>query len=445
MGFNGCARRLSSFVEVPGRRSRQRRAAWPDVGCKQADNGSGIVVDNAIRKITDHLTDFLRMESAGGLLLAAAAILALICSNSPLRQAYDGLLKIPVEVRFGSFVIAKPLLLWINDGLMAIFFLLVGLEVKREVLEGELSTPAQIVLPLVAGVGGMVVPALIYFMICHGNAAALNGWAIPTATDIAFALGILSLLGNHVPVSLKIFLTAVAIADDLGAIVIIALFYTADLSVQMLIFAVMAIAALFILNLLNVTRIAPYVVVGVILWVFVLKSGVHATLAGVAIAFAVPLKTKDAEGHAPLHLLEHGLHSWVAFAVLPIFAFANAGVSFAGVTLAALAEPLPLGIAAGLFVGKLVGVFGASAALIRFGLARLPDGASWRQFAGVAALCGVGFTMSLFIGSLAFEGPEYFTPLRLGVIVGSVLSGVTGFLLLRFSSSHSTGNPISKG
>ena len=401
------------------------------------------MISNVIRKGTDGIADFLKLESAGGLLLVAAAALALICSNSPLRHAYDDLLKIPVEMRFGSFALAKPLLLWINDGLMAIFFLLVGLEVKREVLEGELSTPAQIVLPVVAGIGGMLVPALIYFIFNRGNGAALNGWAIPTATDIAFALGVLSLLGKRVPVSLKIFLTAVAIADDLGAIVIIALFYTAELSIAMLFLAGVAIAVLFTLNLQKVKRIAPYVIVGVILWVFVLKSGVHATLAGVAIAFAVPLKTRNAEGTAPLHQLEHSLHPWVAFGVLPIFAFANAGVSFAGVTLTALAEPLPLGIAVGLFAGKLIGVFGASAVLIRLGLAKLPEGAGWLQLIGVAALCGVGFTMSLFIGSLAFDGPDYFTPLRLGVIAGSVLSGVTGYLLLRFASGHSRETPSS--
>jgi NhaA family Na+:H+ antiporter len=399
------------------------------------------VIGNVIRKGTDGIADFLKLESAGGLLLVAAAALALICSNSPLRHAYDDLLKIPVEMRFGSFALAKPLLLWINDGLMAIFFLLVGLEVKREVIEGELSTPAQIVLPVAAGLGGMIVPAVIYFIFNRGNAAALNGWAIPTATDIAFALGVLSLLGKRVPVSLKIFLTAVAIADDLGAIVIIALFYTAELSIAMLFLAAVAIAVLIALNLQKVTRIAPYVMVGVILWVFVLKSGVHATLAGVAIAFAVPLKTTDAQGTAPLHQLEHSLHPWVAFGVLPIFAFANAGVSFAGVTLTALAEPLPLGIAVGLFAGKLVGVFGASAMLIRLGLAKLPEGAGWLQLIGVAALCGVGFTMSLFIGSLAFDGPGYFTPLRLGVIAGSTLSGVAGYLLLRFASGHSGATP----
>ncbi|CAN7404370.1 Na+/H+ antiporter NhaA [Paraburkholderia hospita] len=390
-----------------------------------------MVIDNAVRKVTAGMAEFLRLESAGGLLLAAAAGLALICSNTPLRSAYDDLLKIPVEVRVGSFALAKPLLMWVDDGLMAVFFLLIGLEVKREVIEGELSTPAQVVLPVAAGLAGMVVPGLIYLLVNWGSDATLNGWAIPTATDIAFALGILSLLGNRVPVSLKVFLTAVAIADDLGAITIIALFYTAGLSILMLLFAALAIAVLIGLNVLKVTRIAPYMVVGVILWVFVLKSGVHATLAGVAVAFAVPLTTLDSEGKAPLHRIEHGLHPWVAFGILPIFAFANAGVPFAGVTLAALAQPLPLGIAAGLFIGKLVAVCGASAVLIGLRQATLPEGASWRQLAGVAALCGIGFTMSLFIGSLAFESPEYSTPVRLGVIVGSMLSGVTGYLLLR--------------
>lgn len=396
-----------------------------------------MVIGNAVRETTDSISDFLRLESAGGLLLAATAVLALICSNTPLRVTYDELLKVPVEIRVGSFILAKPLLLWINDGLMAIFFLLVGLEVKREVVEGELSTPAQVVLPVVAGLGGMLVPALVFYVINRESGAVLNGWAIPTATDIAFALGILSLIGDRVPVSLKIFLTAVAIADDLGAIVIIALFYTEDLSLSMMLFAAVAIALLIALNRFKVTRIAPYMIIGVILWVFVLKSGVHATLAGVAAAFAVPLKTTDVEGHAPLHRLERNLHPWVAFGVLPVFAFANAGVSFSGITLAALSAPLPLGIAAGLFAGKFVGICGASAALIGLGLGKLPAGASWPQLAGAAALCGVGFTMSLFIGSLAFEEPEYFTPIRLGVIAGSLLSGITGYLLLRFAPGHS--------
>ncbi len=396
------------------------------------------MISNALRKTNEGISNFLKLESAGGLILAATAALALICSNSPLRTLYNELLTIPVEVRVGSLSLGKPLLLWINDGLMAVFFFLIGLEVKREVVEGELSRPAQVVLPVVAGSGGMLLPALVFSVINRENGVALNGWAIPTATDIAFALGILSLLGDRVPGTLKVFLTAVAIADDLGAIIIIALFYTADLSVSMLILAIAALALLLALNFFNVTRIAPYVIVGVILWVFVLKSGIHATLAGVTTAFAVPLKSKDADGHVPLHWLEHSLHPWVALGVLPIFAFANAGVSFTGITIAALADPLPLGIAAGLFAGKIVGVFGASAILIGLGLSKLPAGVSWFQLAGIAALCGVGFTMSLFIGSLAFDGPEYFAPIRLGVIAGSVLAGVTGYLLLRFAPLRST-------
>ncbi|WP_427306124.1 Na+/H+ antiporter NhaA [Cupriavidus sp. H39] len=399
-----------------------------------------MVVENAIHRVSAGVADFIKLESAGGLLLIAAAIFALVCSNSPLQQTYDNLLNLPVQIVVGTFSIAKPLLLWINDGLMAIFFLLIGLEVKREVTEGELSTPAQVVLPVAAGAGGMIFPALIFFLVNRGHAENLSGWAIPTATDIAFALAIVSLLGRRVPLSLKIFLTAVAIADDLGAIVIIALFYTADLSVQMLLLAAVAIAGLIFLNLLNVTRIALYVLVGVVLWIFVLKSGVHATLAGVATAFAVPVKTKNAEGYAPLHQLEHALHPWVAFAVLPIFAFANAGVSFAGVTFAALLEPLPLGIVGGLFAGKILGVCGASALMVRLGLARLPDGTNWFQLAGAAALCGVGFTMSLFIGSLAFEGPDYVVPIRLGVIAGSLLSGITGSALLLFATGRTSTN-----
>jgi NhaA family Na+:H+ antiporter len=393
-------------------------------------------MNKVLRNVSYGIAGFLKLESAGGLLLGAAALLALVCSNSPLRQAYDGLLQIPVAIRFGSFSIAKPLLLWINDGFMAIFFLLIGLEVKREVMEGELSTRSQLVLPLAAAGGGLGVPALIYVFFNRADAVALAGWAIPTATDIAFALGILSLLGTRVPASLKIFLTAIAIADDLGAIVIIALFYTADLSLTMLLLAAASIAVLIVMNFIRVTRIAPYVIVGVVLWVFVLKSGVHATLAGVAIGFAVPMKTPQPQAMSPLHALEHGLHPWVAFAVLPIFAFANAGVSFSGVTLTTLTNSLPLGIATGLVVGKFLGVFGASSVLVWSGLARLPEGASWRQLAGVAALTGVGFTMSLFIGSLAFEGPEYFTQVQLGVIVGSTLSGISGYMLLRSASNQ---------
>lgn len=394
------------------------------------------MIGNMIRKGTDSIADFLKLESKGGLLLVAVAVMTLISSNSPLRHAYDDLPKIPVRISFGSFAIAKPLLLWINDGSMTIFFLLVGLEVKREVTEGELSTPAQIVLPVVAGLEGMPVPAVIYFLFKRGNGAVLNGRAIPPATDIAFAPGVLSLLGKRVSVSLKIFPTAVAIADNLGAMIIIALFYTAELSIAMLFLAAMAIAVLISLNLLRVTRIAPYIIAGVFLWVFVLKSGVDATLAGVAIAFVVPLKTGGEHGTTPLHRLEHGLHPRAAFGVSPIFAFAIAGVSVESVTLVAVTKPLPFGIAVGLFAGTLCGVFGASAILIRLGLARLPESASWRQLPGGATLCGVGFTMSVFLGSLALEGPEYFTPLLLGVIASSTLSGVAGYPLLTFASGR---------
>ncbi len=391
---------------------------------------------NVMLKVADALAGFIKLESAGGLLLVAAGLLALVLSNSPLRDVYTDLLGLPVEVRIGSLGLGKPLLLWINDGLMAVFFLLVGLEIKREIVEGELSTPARVVLPVAAALGGMATPALIYVFLNRGDLAALKGWAIPTATDIAFSLGILSLLGNRVPVSLKVFLTAVAITDDLGAIVIIAIFYTENLSASMLLLASFAVAALIALNLLNVTRIAAYVIIALFLWVFVLKSGVHATLAGVVVALAVPLKVKDGERRGPLHRLEHGLHPWVAFGVLPIFAFANAGVSFTGVTVATLTEPLPLGIAAGLFAGKLLGVFGASALLIALGFAKLPQGANSLQFAGVAALCGIGFTMSLFIGSLAFEGQDHAAAVRLGVLAGSLLSSLVGYSILRFASSR---------
>ncbi|MBA2351850.1 MAG: Na+/H+ antiporter NhaA, partial [Burkholderiales bacterium] len=356
-----------------------------------------------IGKANDGFRRFFELESAGGLILISTALLALLFSNSPLSSVYSGVLDLPLEVRIGSFFLGKPLLLWINDGLMAIFFLLVGLEIKREVLEGELSSPSRILLPLVSAIGGVVAPALIFFCFNRGDPTALNGWAIPTATDIAFALGILALLGSRIPLSLKIFLTAVAIADDLGAIIIIALFYTSDLSVVMLLFAAAAIAVLATLNWLDIARIAPYAIVGLFLWILVLKSGVHATLAGVVVAFAIPLRIADSSGASPLHRLEHGLHPWVAFAVLPLFAFANAGVSLDGVTLSTLASPVPLGIAAGLVVGKLIGVFGAAAALILLGFAKLPEDSNWVQLLGVAILCGIGFTMSLFIGSLAFE------------------------------------------
>ncbi|MBK8909375.1 MAG: Na+/H+ antiporter NhaA [Rhodospirillales bacterium] len=376
------------------------------------------------------LRDFFRMEAAGGILLVIAAAIAVVVANSAAAPVYQAFLDLPVQIRVGAVDLHKPLLLWINDGLMAVFFFLVGLEVKREFLEGELSTTSQAMLPGVAAIGGMAVPALIYVVINLGAPMNLNGWAIPAATDIGFALGILALLGRRVPLSLKILLTAIAIFDDLGAIIIIATFYTAQLSVEALGVAGLAIAVLVALNLFGVTRTSPYIVIGAVMWVAVLKSGVHATLAGVVLAMTIPLRTTDAHGHSPLKHLEHELHRWVAFGVLPIFAFANAGVSFAGIGLESLLEPVTLGIAAGLFIGKQIGVFGCFWLMIRRGFASMPDGATYLHLYGVALLCGIGFTMSLFIGGLAWEHAQFDAPVRLGVITGSLLSAVTGFLVL---------------
>jgi len=389
-------------------------------------------MDDAIKRANSAVTNFFRLESAGGLVLMGAAAAALIVSNSPLVGAYRDFITLPVSVQIGTLALAKPLLLWINDGLMAVFFLLVGLEIKREVLEGELSLPSQIMLPVGAAVGGMVAPACIYLLLNYGDAIALRGWAIPTATDIAFALGILALLGNRVPVSLKVLLTGIAIADDLGAIVVIAIFYSSDLSAQMLILASLAIAILIALNLLGVRSLAAYVIVGIALWIFVLKSGVHATLAGVILAFAIPHRA-DAERGSLLRQVEQGLHPWVAFGVLPVFAFANAGVPLAGVTFPMLLEPLPLGILLGLVLGKLVGVYGTSVALIKFRFAEMPAGAGHLALMGTALLCGVGFTMSLFIGALAFgdAGSGYVQTVRLGVLTGSTLAAFAGYALLR--------------
>jgi Na+:H+ antiporter, NhaA family len=381
------------------------------------------------------LREFLRLEAAGGFLLFGAAVLALILANTPLEWLYDGLLETDVAVQFGALKIAKPLLLWINDGLMAIFFLLVGLEIKREVAEGELSSWDRAALPAVAAVGGIVVPAMLYLLVNAGSPETQRGWAIPTATDIAFALGVLTLLGTRAPPALKIFLLAVAIMDDLGAIVIIALFYTEELSLLMLLVGGAGVLVLAVLNLLGVRRLAPYLLVGVAIWVAVLKSGIHATLAGVAVAMFVP---RGDATDSPLRHLEHMLHPWVSFAIMPIFAFANAGVSFAEVSASDLVAPLSVGIAVGLFIGKQVGVFAACWAAVRLGLCRLPEGLSWTAFYGVCLLTGIGFTMSLFIGSLAFADPAHATGIRLGVIVGSGLSGLCGYLLLRATSERKT-------
>ena len=344
---------------------------------------------------------------------------------------YDSLLTVPVAVQVGALEIAKPLLLWINDGLMAVFFFLVGLEIKREALEGQLSSVDQIALPGVAAIGGMAVPAAIYAYLNWSNPVDINGWAIPAATDIAFALGILMLLGSRVPLAIKVFLTAVAIIDDLGAIVIIAIFYTENLSVTSLAIGVGGLAVCAFLNLRGVTRTAPYILIGIVVWVAVLKSGVHATLAGVLLALAIPLRATDAEGHSPLRHLEHILHPWVAFLVLPAFAFANAGVNFAGMTFSSLLEPLPLGIALGLFFGKQIGVFGATFLMVKTGLARLPEDTTWAMMYGVSLLCGIGFTMSLFIGGLAFDDPAHAAAVRLGVLAGSLMSGTIGYLVLK--------------
>jgi NhaA family Na+:H+ antiporter len=366
-------------------------------------------------------------------MLVVAALVALLASNSPLAWLYDGFLHTPVGVRVGPLALDKSLLHWINDGLMAIFFFLVGLEIKRELLQGELSTFGQAALPVVAAIGGMVVPAVIYIGINTGDPVALRGWAIPTATDIAFAVGVLALLGPRIPSSLKIFLLALAIIDDLGAIVIIALFYTDNLSLVSLTLAFAGLAVLAILNGRGVTRLAPYLLTGVFIWVCVLKSGVHATLAGVAVALAIPLTSKSEGEPSLLEQLEESLHPWVAFAVLPLFAFANAGVSLQGLSPENLLEPIPLGIAAGLFAGKAIGVFGATWIAVMGGLAGKPDGASWLQILGVALLSGIGFTMSLFIGMLAFPDPAEAASLRLGVLTGSLLSAVAGYLLLAAS------------
>jgi len=381
--------------------------------------------------LQDYFNRFLKLESASGVLLMFAAAIAIFVANSPWSEWYLSLLNIPVEIRVGALHLAKPLLLWINDGLMAVFFFLVGLELKRELLEGELSDSKKIVLPAFAAVGGMVFPALIYFLLNQQDPVALKGWAIPAATDIAFALGILALLGQRVPTGLKIFLVSLAIIDDIGAIVIIALFYTADLSIDSLVVAAISLGGLTILNLRKVTNTIPYVLVGIVLWIAVLKSGVHATLAGVILAFFIPLKIKDDEGHSPAKKLEHDLHSSVSFVIVPIFAFANAGVPLQGLTIDSVFASVPMGIALGLFVGKQIGVMLMSYIAVKIGWASLPQGTDWKQIYGVAILCGVGFTMSLFIGSLAFEsGGVNQMDDRLGILLGSLASALFGYFYL---------------
>ncbi len=386
------------------------------------------------------ITEFLRLESSGGLLLMAAAVAALVLANSPAAPLYAAALA--TEIGVGPARLS--VLLWINDALMAVFFMLVGLEIKRELLVGELSSVRRAALPAIAAAGGMLVPALIYLAFNAGDAAAARGWAIPAATDIAFALGVLALLGSRVPVSLKVFLTALAILDDLGAILIIAIFYSAELSVPALLAAAGATAVLCAMNALGLRRLWPYLVVGVALWGAVLASGIHATLAGVVLAFTIPLRarasvgTERAEGDAessPVHRLEHALHPWVAYGILPVFGLANAGLSFDGISATALLGSVPLGVAVGLFAGKQVGVACACWLAVRLRWAEWPEGASALQVYGVAVLCGIGFTMSLFIGSLAFVSDALQDQVKLGVFAGSLVSAVAGYVILRLAAS----------
>lgn len=374
---------------------------------------------------------FFEYEAAGGIVLAIAAIAAMIVANSPLHDWYESFIHAPVVVQVGELVINKDAHHWINDGLMAVFFFLVGLELKREVLIGELSNINQIVLPAAAAIGGMIAPALVYYAFNHSNPDYLAGWAIPAATDIAFAIGILSLLGNRVPNALKIFLVSIAIFDDIGAILIIALFYTSDLSFFSLAIAGICLPFLYFLNRRNVTAITPYLFFGIIMWIAVLKSGVHATLAGVLLALFIPMVNTDDPEHSPLEDLEHDLHGTVAFAILPLFAFANAGISLQGAGFGQLLHSVPFGIAAGLFIGKQVGIMLMCWVIIKMGLAQVPNGTNFKQIYGVSLLCGVGFTMSLFISGLAFGGnTDGFDP-RLGIILGSIISGAAGYLLLK--------------
>lgn len=386
------------------------------------------------------------MEASGGIVLVLAAMVALVLANSPLFVVYHHVLNL-VHFRIGfadmatggDLELEKSVLLWINDGLMAVFFFLVGLEIKREMVEGGLSSRDKALLPMLAAIGGMAVPAALYWFINRDLPDNLDGWAIPAATDIAFALGVLALVGSRAPASLKILLTAIAIIDDIGAILIIAIFYTAGIEFIPLEFAVAALVVLFVLNRKNVSATAPYILTGIIMWVAVLESGIHATLAGVITALFIPVRSHRDPGYSPCKELEHALHPWVAFGVLPLFAFANAGVPFSGMTLSDIFAPVTLGIALGLFVGKQVGVFLMISLAIATGLTSKPTGTNWYQLYAVSLLCGVGFTMSLFIGGLAFEAVEMQASVRMGVLLGSVTSAVLAYLLLRYGPSNRKG------
>ncbi len=372
------------------------------------------------------------MEAASGILLIAAAVIALVLANSPLSGYYEQFLDIPIHIAIGTFEISKPSLLWINDGLMAVFFFLIGLELKREFIEGELSDMRKIALPALGAVGGMVVPALIYLFINRGDELATSGWAIPAATDIAFALGILALLGSRVPPQLKIFLVSLAIFDDVGAIIIIALFYTADLSMSALYTAMGCLVLLAFINWRGSMASSAYILIGVVMWAALLKSGIHATLAGVLLALFIPIKKDPLTETSPLHQLEHDLHSSVSFVILPLFAFVNAGVTVQGMSMDQILGPVPVGVALGLVLGKQLGVFGLCWLGIKLGITKLPENVSWMQLYGIAILCGVGFTMSMFIGSLAFEGADspYLYQDRIGILGGSFIAALLGYFWL---------------
>lgn len=387
-----------------------------------------------INKLQDLMGEFLRLESAAGIVLMFAAVAAMLVANSPLAPVYDLLISTPVELRVGALEIAKPLLLWINDGLMVFFFFMVGLELKREIVEGELSSLDKVALPLAGALGGIAVPGLIYTWFNANDPIAMQGWAIPTATDIAFALGILSLLGSRIPLSVKVFLTSLAIFDDIAAIIIIAIFYTANISFLSLSVVALCLPILWWLHRKAGESSFPFILIGVVMWVAMLKSGVHATLTGVILALFIPIKENRTTGASMLKSMEHALHHRVAFIVLPVFAFANAGIGIVGLSSEQLLHSVPVGIAAGLVFGKLIGIYLCCSVALRLGMAQLPQGMNHLSLAGTAVLCGVGFTMSLFIGSLAFEetGVNLLFDERLGIILGSLVSGILGYLILRY-------------
>ena len=389
---------------------------------------------------THKIRAFFNLEASGGIVLALAAIAAMIIANTSLNTWYESFIQAPVAIQIGSFEIAKDAHHWINDGLMAVFFFLVGLELKREVLIGELSNVKQIILPAGAALGGMIMPAIVYLFFNYNEPEFWRGWAIPAATDIAFALGILSLLGNRVPNSLKVFLVSIAIFDDIGAIIIIALFYTNDLSLGSLAIAGLCLPFLYLLNRRNVTSITPYLLIGVIMWVAVLKSGIHATLAGVVLALFIPLFDRTDPEHSPLEELEHDLQNTVSYGILPLFAFANAGISLKGAGFGELFHSVPLGIAAGLFIGKQLGVMMMCWLIFKLGISTMPKGMNFKQIYGAALLCGVGFTMSLFIGGLAFGGATPLFDERLGIIMGSIVSGIAGYLMLKATLKEEVSN-----